>query len=301
MNKGTLMRGTQVVVWPFLLAAVAISTLSSATEELKLAYASDFAQISTHTVLLNERISGRVNEIGQRLVKASRAGAGNEGRHEQLYSFTFRIMNDPIINAFSVPAGYIYVNTGLLDILQSEEELAAVLAHEIHHVNGRHLMKQINNQRTSRVVGSVAGFVFGTALGVGLGTATQPSTSAYGSAHAFQSHLQSLAMNTSMQFGQAMGGVMTVSMVTGYSKSQELEADAKGLEMMKAAGYDPQGMVSMFKRFIEFRNKLGKPSATSETDSATAQRVNYTSSLINAQPGLDERLKQIEGQIQNGK
>ena len=273
----------------------------SLNEELRLAYASDYAQICTHTILLNENVTARVTEIGCRLVTAARENKISKNVEQENFEYTFRIMNDPLINAFSIPGGYVYVNTGLLDILQNEDELAAVLAHEIQHVEGHHLIKQIHQAQASQVAGTIGGMLIGVALGVAVGAATAPSSSgAYAAPNPWQTQLQSMAIDSAVQLGQGMGEVMSISMITGYSKNQELEADARGLDMMKKAGYDPQGMVSMFKRFIEFRNKLTPPAKLNEKQQPSISS-NYKSSLINAEPGLDDRLKQVEVLLESKK
>ncbi|MGH8168707.1 MAG: M48 family metalloprotease, partial [Woeseiaceae bacterium] len=87
------------------------------------------------------QITEYVNEIGHQV-----ASYANDGE----YSFTFFVVNDPNINAFALPGGYIGVHTGLLEATRSEDELAGVLAHEIAHVTQRHIARAVHaNQRQS--------------------------------------------------------------------------------------------------------------------------------------------------------
>ena len=81
--------------------------------------------------LINEYI----NEVGNRI-----AAQTNDGDHD----FTFFVVDDPRINAFALPGGYIGVHTGLLEATRSEDELAGVLAHEVAHVTQRHIARAIH-------------------------------------------------------------------------------------------------------------------------------------------------------------
>ena len=80
----------------------------------------------------------------------------------------------------------------------------------------------------------------------------------------------------------ALGGAMAVCMIKGYGRAQELEADALAVQYTRETGYDPHALVRVFKRLASIR------------DSLQLNEDNYISSLINAQPGLEERIKQTE-------
>src|SRR5210317_2309313 len=80
-------------------------------------------------------ITEYLNDIGSRI-----AAQTNEGDHK----FTFFVVEDPRINAFALPGGYIGVHTGLIDATRSEDELAGVLAHEVAHVTQRHIARSIH-------------------------------------------------------------------------------------------------------------------------------------------------------------
>src|SRR3982750_3514770 len=92
-------------------------------------------------VWLNDpEVNGYLNELGNRLVTAI-PGAG--------FDFEFFAMNDPTINAFALPGGFVGVNTGLILLAQNESELASVLAHEISHVTQHHLTRSVVGQQRS--------------------------------------------------------------------------------------------------------------------------------------------------------
>ena len=112
-------------------------------------------------------VCARVAEIGQKIVDAS----GNQFG----FSFHFYVLNSPDVTTFSAPGGPVYVTTGLLRHLQSEDELAVMLGHEIAHINKRHMMKTEGSERSKIFWGRV--FVVGSvAAGIFAGAAVQIAT-----------------------------------------------------------------------------------------------------------------------------
>ena len=207
----------------------------------------------------------RITEIGNRIAKAA-------DRPDMQY--TFRVINNPIINAFSASGGYVYINTGLLDILESEDELAAVLAHEIGHTSKNHQIKFLNSKHRSEVAGLVAGILLSSALAAG--AAYGASSTPYGEMFVGP------AVDLGFQVGGAVGSVLTVSLIKGYGKRRELEADALAIKYTKEVGYDPNALISVFKKLLTIKNRLG------------INDNNYVSGLINAEPGLDKRIMEAE-------
>lgn len=149
----------------------------------------------------------RVQRIFSRLVaRASRSGE---------IKYTLTIVNDPAVNAFAVPGGYIFINTGLIDFAQSDGELAGVIGHEIAHIEKKHTMKSLY-----RSVGMSA--------------------------------LWNLAMyKNDSSYKQTLNRVAGVSMALiqlGYSRDAEFEADAYGVRMMTAAGYSKDELLNFWRR-----------------------------------------------------
>ncbi len=243
------------------------------SRNMKFGFFADRTLVSTQTIVFNQTLNRRINEIGNRIAQHSdRPDA----------SYTFRIINDPTINAYSAAEGFIYVTTGLLDILESEEELAAVLAHEIGHVSKNHQINFIYAAHRRQIAGQVTGAFLGAALGTAMGAATQ---SAYGSSYYNNYYSQSYtqqAIDLGRQIGEAIGNAMYVSMVKGYGRKQELQADALAIQYSKNSGYNPHALISVFQKLISIRDRLG------------LSKTSYLSSLINAEPGLEERVKQVE-------
>ncbi|MCC7048747.1 MAG: M48 family metalloprotease [Alphaproteobacteria bacterium] len=127
--------------------------------------------------------------------------------------FTFTVLNSPIVNAFALPGGYVYVTRGLLALAGSEAELAGVLAHEIGHVTARHATHRLQ-QAQRLALDAQAGAGAGGVGGAGVGDVGRDAT-AY---------------------------------VQGYSREQELEADTLGIRYLARAGYDPAAMASFLAR-----------------------------------------------------
>lgn len=183
---------------------------------------SDEARIG-RAIMRNIRASGQlvedpqvneyINEIGHRI-----ASQTNDGDH----SFTFFVVDDPNINAFALPGGFVGVHTGLLDATRSEDELAGVLAHEVAHVTQRHIARAIHaNQRQS---------ILSTAIMLGAILAG----AAGGSSDAMQGAI-AVAQGTAMQ------------QQINFTRNNEYEADRVGISALADAGFDPQGMATFFE------------------------------------------------------
>lgn len=137
--------------------------------------------------------------------------------------FDLFAVRDPQINAFSMPGGFIGVNTGLIVTTQTESELASVLGHEMGHVLQRHIARMIvAGERSSYA--ALAGLLFGVLAGVVARSGDLGSAIALGG--------QAYAVDSQLRF----------------SRSAEHEADRIGFQLLAGAGYDPYGMPSFFER-----------------------------------------------------
>lgn len=126
--------------------------------------------------------------------------------------WTFRVVDDPVVNAFAVPGGYIYMTRGILAHFSSEAELAGVLGHEIGHVTARHSVQQISRAQLAQI-------------GLGLGTILAPE-------------LETLA---------GMAGIGLQLLFLSYGRDAERQADELGLGYMTDLGYDPAEMAATFE------------------------------------------------------
>jgi predicted Zn-dependent protease len=130
--------------------------------------------------------------------------------------FTFQVVEDESPNAFALPGGFIFVHTGLLKLASEEDEFAGALAHEIAHVAARHLTCRASKQEIASVAGSIGGIFLPRGIG---GVAGR----------------EALGIGLPMAFLK-------------FSRSDEAEADYLGTQYMYAAGYDPNGAVSIFEK-----------------------------------------------------
>jgi predicted Zn-dependent protease len=171
------------------------------------------------------QIAEYVNEIGHRIA----AQANAEGAHE----FSFFVINDPAINAFALPGGFIGVHTGLLEATRNEDELAGVLAHEIAHVTQRHIARAIHaSQRQSLLSTAIMlGAILAGAAGAG---------------------------GDVMQGGIAAAQGAAAQSQINFTRANEYEADRIGISALASAGFDPQGMGS----FFEVISRKSTPSST---------------------------------------
>ncbi|MHB9074158.1 MAG: M48 family metalloprotease [Desulfobaccales bacterium] len=158
-------------------------------------------------------LTSYINQLGQRLV----AQIGPQPFH-----YKFFIVDDPSMNAFAVPGGYIFIHTGLIRMAEREGELAGVMAHEISHVYCRHMSKMMEKARAVNIASMI-----GALASIFLGGAGVP------------------LMVGSMAAGE--------SAMLKYSRDNESEADATGFKWMVKAGYNPRDMVSIFNKMNKQR------------------------------------------------
>ena len=162
----------------------------------------------TKPLVTNDELTGYLTRIGSRLAQS---------RHAGQFPFRFHVIKEKAVNAFAFPGGPVYVNTGLFEAIDSETELAGVLAHEMSHVALRHG----THQATKSIPVAAAAAFFGTMIGD-------------------DSTLAKLG-----QFGINLGAQ---SMLLHYSRESESEADLNGVRIMNDAGYDPLGMARFFEK-----------------------------------------------------
>jgi len=167
-----------------------------------------------HIRLIDDHfIVNYVNRIGKKVISIM---------PPQPFSYHFYVIKEDTFNAFASPAGHIFINSGLFEAMESEEELAGIISHEIAHVVCRHISKKI--ERSKKIgIATMAGIAAGIFLGSG-GAATAGNTLILGS----------------MAAGQ--------SVALAYSREEEMQADQIGLEYLKKAGYGAEGLLTVLKK-----------------------------------------------------
>ncbi|MGD0168665.1 MAG: M48 family metalloprotease [Smithella sp.] len=199
-----------------------------------------------HLILKNEVLNGYVAKIGN-LIQAQ--------ANKVPFEFHFVIIDSNAINAFNTPGGYVYINKGLISAAENEAELAAVIAHELGHANGRHVADMIEKSKKLNV-STLAAIIAGAFLGGG-GEATAAIA-------AF-----------------SVAGASSLSLK--FSRAHEEEADRLGLGYLVAAGYHPAAMsdfLRILKRYEYYSRSM--PSYL-QTHPGTDVRIFYIDSLISTQ------------------
>ncbi|MDB5478065.1 MAG: peptidase [Alphaproteobacteria bacterium] len=172
-------------------------------------------------------------------------------------TWTFTVLNDDLVNAFAVPGGYIYITRGLLNLAQDESQVAAVLAHEMGHINARHSAQQQSQSMLANLGLSI------------LGTAT--------------------GSNAASQ----LGGVGADLFIKKYSRTHELESDALSVKYLAAAGYDPYAntkFLAMLERYTQLQEQIagqGQSSVAASyfaTHPPTPERVTRAREIADTMP-----------------
>jgi predicted Zn-dependent protease len=182
---------------------------------------------ATFGLYRDPKLERYVSDVGNRVLATShlrRPGIDERVRNTPV---TFSVLDSPIINAMALPGGYIYVTRGMLAHLNNEDQLAAVLAHEIGHIAARHAAIQARQQQ------------IGQALLLGGALASQ------------------LAGLPAQEILNA-GGMVAQLFLRSYSREDELEADKFGTEYASLAGYDPRAVIPLFQTLNRIQAKEGQ-------------------------------------------
>lgn len=175
-------------------------------------------------------------------------------------TWKFRVLREAVPNAFALPNGSIYVNTGLLSMLRNEAQLASVLGHEAAHVINRHGYLENRSYRKKMATANILGAIGGVGgLGGGLG-----------------------GLAASAVLGAIVPGV-TVASIYGYSRELEHEADVYGLHAMARNNYPPIQMAATFEQL-----KSGYE----------VQLVKEAHGLYSDHPQLDDRIEYVKKAVE---
>jgi len=179
-----------------------------------------------------------VSQVGAKLVSVC-------GRKDIAYKFT--VLDTSVINAFALPGGYVYLTRGILARMNSEDELAAVMGHELAHVALRHGAQEMSRQAVAQF-----GLQALSILKPGLGQSV----------------------------GQYAGAALNLAFL-GYSRDLEAQADEYGITYAEAAGYNPRGAVKMFQMFKAIEG--GEPGTMDKflaSHPPTSQRLGYANGRV---------------------
>jgi predicted Zn-dependent protease len=177
--------------------------LVTESQEIQMGMDADPSISASYGVVEDQALQDYVSGLGMQLAAVS--------ERPQL-PWSFKVVDDPIVNAFALPGGFIYVTRGILAQFDSEAELAGVLGHEVGHVTARHGASQMSRQQAQQI-------------GVGLGMVVSEGFRQYG--------------------GLAVGALQIMNL--SYSRGDESESDRLGLRYISSVGYDADAMIGVFK------------------------------------------------------
>jgi predicted Zn-dependent protease len=193
----------------------------------------------------NAQANDYVNEVGQALAMFSDMPQTYGGYH-------FLILDSADINAFAAPGGLIFVTRGMIRCCAGENALAAVLAHEIAHVQGKDALRAIKRSRTTEALAIIGGEAV---KHVGGGELAQLSNI----------------------FADSIGDIMSTMVNNGYSRTLEYQADKTAISILSRTGYDPAGLPDML---AEMQKRLTPGGADfAKTHPAPQDRITELASL----------------------
>jgi len=178
-------------------------SLVSEGQEIQMGRDADPGIVASMGLYPDESLQAYVSELGLRLAARS---------ERPDLPWTFRVLDDPLINAFALPGGFIYVTRGILAYLESEAELAGVLGHEIGHVTARHSVSQISQAQLAQ-------------LGLGVGMILAPELQPY----------------------QAIANASLGLLFLKFGRDDERQSDQLGVRYMGRLGYDPSQLAGVME------------------------------------------------------
>ena len=161
--------------------------------------------------------------------------------HRKKLTYHFTVLDSPVMNAFAVPGGFVYVTRGILGYFNNEAQFAGVLGHELGHVNGRHTAARYSKAKMAN-------------LGLAIGSIISEE---------FNKYAQLASLGTSLLFLK-------------FSRNDEREADRLGVDYSSAVGYDAVEMSTFFKTLERMHPKGGALPAWQSTHPDPGDRINST-------------------------
>jgi predicted Zn-dependent protease len=206
-------------------------------------------------IIQDPSINAYITGIGNRILQTL---------EPQPFDYQFFVLNTPDVNAFAVPGGKVFINSGLIITVENEDELASVIGHEIGHVVARHISKR-ESQGTKISLATLGAILAGFLLG-----------------------------------GKAAGAIAATTLAASetaflkYSREDEEEADSLGLKFMDRSGYDRNAMLTMMKKMRRMTGPAGSdPPAYLLTHPAPEQRMGDLEIQMARYPSEVERRKPV--------
>ena len=239
--------------------------LLSENDEIKMGQQADKDVVATYGIYDDETLAAYVDQLGQSMAKIS---------HRPHLKYEFKVMDSPVINAFAVPGGYVYITRGILAYLNNEAELAGVVGHEIGHVTARHSAQKYSEVSLAQ-------------LGLGVGSI--------------------LSEEFAMFSGLAAQGLGLLFLK--FSRDDERQSDQLGVQYATTVGFDAREMSNFFSTLNQMQQKEGQgglpdwfsthpnPADRVVDVRSEAEKVQAQKNLNNLKINRDQYLEKINGLI----
>jgi predicted Zn-dependent protease len=238
-------------------------TLFSEAQEVEMGREYDPQIVAEMGLYPDEALQRYIQELGTRLAAQS---------ERPNLPWTFRLLDDPVVNAFALPGGFIYITRGIMAHVGSEAELAGIIGHEIGHVTARHSVGRMSTQQL-------------TQLGLALGTALRPD-------------LEGVA---------AVAGAGLQVAFLKYGRDDERQADELGLRYMLRGNYDPREMPQVFDMLDRVTQDAGgggtpewlstHPNPGNRRERMEQMVAQQPGGVANAIVGRESYLKRLDGMV----
>ena len=197
-------------------------------QEIQIGQEADPQIVAQYGLYDDPELQEYVKRVGETVLAQSHLRRPDARQEFRETAFTFRVLDSPIVNAFALPGGYVYVTRGLLAHVENEAQLAVVLGHEVGHVAGRHGSKRAATAQLGQL-GLITGAVLGQEL-LGLPAGDLLST----------------------------GGTIAQLMFLRYGRDDERESDHLGVEYSALAGYQSREGAAFFQTLKRLSDKAGQ-------------------------------------------
>ena len=195
-------------------------------KEKQIGQQADREIIAQYGLYDDQELANYVDRLGQELLEVSHFNRKDTPPEYRNTEFTFRVLNSPVVNAFALPGGYVYVTRGLLGHLKNEAQLMVVLGHEIGHVAARHASQRVAEQQFGQLA-IIGGAVLGQSLGFDGGNIAQ------------------------------LSGQTAQLLFLSYSRGDERESDKLGVEYSAMEGYEAAEGAKFFTSLKRISEKAG--------------------------------------------
>jgi predicted Zn-dependent protease len=239
----------------------AADAISKAAEEITPEQEYYIGRAVGANILTNYKIYSGNPDLTAYLNKICSTLVINSAKPELFNGYHVVILDSTEINAFSTSGGHILVTRGLIACTSSEDTLAAVIAHEIAHVQLQHSVKSIKTSRFTNAV-LATGSAAATAAGTNTGELTEI-------------------------FGESVNEAVNTMVNNGYSQTQEFAADSLALSLLASAGYTPSSLVEMLQSLNQ--KQSGQTGGFSKTHPTPAQRITNVNKTLNQYTVTDTR------------